>query len=224
MAFDPSKSIHYKVVLLDRLREDDHLYQIHVYSSETNAWGRPSGDHYSFSSVDLDNGVYCNGSIHWISFWPDEPSKYFDVDQERLFPMPSSPFFWHFGESRGHLYLTGHSVFGTKFDIEVSEMERDYSKWSLKYRINFNMMLNFVSKEMIAPRTLSVLGLIHGKDERDVFLVCFVGTNMIISYNIKNDTFKKLDDVVHHPGSSSQELRQYKSCRVYRYIETLLSV
>ncbi|XP_059659993.1 F-box protein At5g07610-like isoform X2 [Cornus florida] len=230
LAFDPSKSIHYKVVLLKRLlkrlRKGNGLYQIHVYSSETNAWGTPSDDHYSFPSVDLDNGVYCNGSIHWISLWTDEPSKYFDVDQERLFPMPSSPFpeIDHFGESRGYLYLTGRSFLGTRFDIEVSELERDYSKWSLKYRLNFNMMLNFVSQEMIAPQTMSVLGLIHGKDEGDVFLVLLVGTNMIISYNIKDDTFKKLHDVVHHPGSSQQQLGGYKSCRIHRYIETLLSV
>ncbi|XP_059656058.1 F-box protein At5g07610-like [Cornus florida] len=231
LAFDPSKSIHYKVVLLKRLHEVkvDFLYQIHVYSSQTNAWRRPSGDHHSFSSsgVDLGNGVYCNGSIHWISFWPDKPSKYFDVDQERVFPMPSSPEMVfnglrHFGESRGHLHLTGRSVYGTIFDIKVWEMESDYSKWSLNYQLNFNMMLNFVSQKMIVPRTMSVLGLIHGKDEADVFLVLFVGTNMIISYNIKDDTFKKLHDVVHHPGSSSQELMQPESCSVHPYIETLL--
>ncbi|XP_059627097.1 F-box protein At5g07610-like [Cornus florida] len=56
--------------------------------------------------------------------------------------------------------------------------------------------------------------------EEDVYLMLFVGTNMIISYNLKDNTFKKLHDVAHHPGSSSSQLLRFKHCSLYPYIET----
>ncbi|XP_059664250.1 F-box protein At5g07610-like [Cornus florida] len=229
LAFDPLKSPHYKVVYLQRLPSEDklvNLYQIHIYSSKTNEWWRPFDDPFSAPTVDFENsGVYCNGSIHWISICAGQTSIYFDVEQERLCPMLSPPFriaykFRHFGESRGHLYLTEYS--DTMFNVEVSDMESDYSKWSLKYRINLNSMVDFVSQEMIVRGEVSVLSLIHGKDG-DVFLVLFVGTNMIISYNIKDNSFKKLHDVAHYPGSSFVLLYS-NHCGVHRYIETLFPV
>ncbi|XP_059628010.1 F-box protein At5g07610-like [Cornus florida] len=236
LAFDPSKSLHYKVVLLQRIphkyKKNNYLYQIHIYSSETNAWRPFGGDTIparSASSSDLDYGVYSNGSIHWISFHREQASIYFDVDQERLCPMPSLPIlhnfgfvFRHFGVSGGHLHFIQESSCDTRYSIDISEMESDYSKWSFKYRVDLNMMLDFVSQDMIMSHAVTVLGLVDGEDEDDVYLMLFVGTNMIFSYNLKDNTFKKLHDVAHHPGSSSSELVLYKHCSLYPFIETLL--
>ncbi|XP_059664261.1 F-box protein At5g07610-like [Cornus florida] len=229
MAFDPVKSLHYKVVLLDTPPNlVSKLYQIYIYSSATNAWRKPVGHHGPFSApvgLGINNGVYCNGSIHWFSFWPEENSIYFDVDQERFFPMPSPPYqvphkFRHFGESRGHLYLTEYyDSKDSKFSVHVSQMESDYSKWSLKYQVDLNNMVDFVWQDMIVPDLVSVLSLIHGKDEGDVFLVLLVGTNMIISYNVKHNTFKKLHNVAH-----SDELLWFKNCDVHSDTETLFPI
>ncbi|XP_059670845.1 F-box protein At5g07610-like [Cornus florida] len=125
LVFDPLKSLHYKVVLV---QASDHgnpyLYQIYIYSSDTNDWRRSPlvGDFHpspkslnnydDFHPLDLSEGVYCNGSIHWISYRADKISFYLDVNQERFCPMPSPPYNYdagckcqHFGESGGHLHI-----------------------------------------------------------------------------------------------------------------------
>ncbi|XP_059663458.1 F-box protein At5g07610-like [Cornus florida] len=215
LASDHSKSLHYKVVLLER--SSCYFYQIHIYSSETNMW-RPSGDPFSAIELDFDNGVYCNGSIHWISFRSEGTSIYFDVDQENLCQMPSPPYratfeFRHFGESRGHLHVTEyiHIFDHTRFNVvHISEMESDYSKWSLKYRVDLKpMIIDLSLQERIVPDEFSVLSLIHDDEADHVFLVLFVGTNMIISCNIKNNIFKKLDVVTPQPSTG---IRRKKSC------------
>ncbi|XP_059670932.1 F-box protein At5g07610-like [Cornus florida] len=243
LVFDPLKSLHYKVVLVQASEHgNDYLYQIHIYSSETNDWRRSplddigSGFHpflESLNSVDLNKGVYCNGSIHWISYRAEETSLYFDVDQEIFCPMPSPPYnavgfkFWHFGESRGHL----HFITDMGFNVNVSEMESDYSKWTMKFRVCLNaVMVDLALEEEMVVRSDTALSLIHGEDEGDVFLVLYVRTEMnymIISYNIKENTFKKLGDVPSHPASFGFDdlmwhRRKYFS--IYRYIETLFSI
>ncbi|XP_059669508.1 F-box protein At5g07610-like [Cornus florida] len=145
LVFEPSKSLHYKFVLLQsKLYGGAYLCQMRIYSSETKAWSSPPNicDQHPFQvprCVDLANGVYCNGSIHWISFSPLETSIYFDVDQQRFCPMPSPPCridvfkFWHFGKSWGHLHCINYHD-ATGLNVDVYEMESDYSKWTLKYR------------------------------------------------------------------------------------------
>ncbi|XP_059667755.1 F-box protein At5g07610-like [Cornus florida] len=237
LVFDPLKSPHYKVVLLQSSLKGCYLCQVHIYSSETHAWRGPYpniGYHQLPCNVRLSSGVYCNGSIHWISFFPlpHNASLYFDVDQERFCPMPSPPYrpdafkFWHFGESRGHLHIIDY-IDGTGFNFNISEMEIDYSKWSLKYRVNLNsIMVDLASKELmvVRPDTVRVLRLIHGEDDGDVFLVLFIDTTMIISYNIRDNTFKKLDDVANHPVSLRIPVSSHRWWRVHRCIENLFPV
>ncbi|XP_059669463.1 F-box protein At5g07610-like [Cornus florida] len=218
LVFDPSKSLHYKFVLLQsKLYGGGYLCQMHIYSSETKAWSSPPNicDQHPFQLS--------------ICFSQLETSIYFDVDQQRWCPMPTPPYqvavfkFWHFGKSRGHLhYINYHD--DTGFNLNFYEMESDYSKWTLKYRVDLNpMVVDLAAKEEMVVRydMVSVLSLFHGEDQGDVFLVLFVGTNMIISYNIKDNTFKKLDG---HSVSSSHDLSWFKRCRVHRYIETLFPV
>ncbi|XP_059664262.1 F-box protein At5g07610-like [Cornus florida] len=234
LAFNPLKSHHYKVVLLYTLVNVNVgcWYHIYIYSSETNGWWSPlaCADVFWGLGLGLDltaNGVYCNGSIHWISKPGTNYSLYFDVDNQRLCPMPSPPFptvpdgqchFRQLSECRGHLHLTEYGDYDIRFIIDVSELESDYSQWSLKYRVP---MFDFVPHEMIVRYAGSVLALIHGEDEGDLSLVLFVDTNIIISYNIKNNTFKELHGVSQHPDSCSFNFSWLKSYPVHRYIETL---
>ncbi|XP_059670833.1 F-box protein At5g07610-like [Cornus florida] len=207
LVFDPLKSLHYKVVLVIKASEPGSAcsIQIHIYSSETNDWRRSplNGD---FHSVDLSEGVYCNGSIHWLSFREEKTSLYWDVDQERFCPMPSPPHNYttgfkcrNFGEFGGHLhYIRYYDNMG--FNVNVLEMESDYSKWTPKYSTT---MVVDLSLEVVRMDT--ALSLIHVEDEGDVFLVLLVRTEMnymIISYNIKENTFKKRVDVPRHPIAS----------------------
>ncbi|XP_059670835.1 F-box protein At5g07610-like [Cornus florida] len=236
LVFDPLKSLHYKVVLVIKASEPGSArsIQIHIYSSETNDWRRSPLDVIYY--VDLSEGVYCNGSIHWLSFRDRKTSLYFDVNQERFCPMPSPPYTArfkcrHFGESGGHLhYIRYYDNMG--FNVRVWEMESDYSKWTTKYRVCLNTTTMVVDLALEVVRMNTALSLIHVEDEGDVFLVLVVRTElnyMIISYNIKENTFEKRVDVPrrpiaswYDPWSNSFWWRRH-SC-IHSYIETLFPV
>ncbi|KAK1399689.1 putative F-box domain-containing protein [Heracleum sosnowskyi] len=104
LAFDPIKSLHYKVVCVRRSEMIRQLFQIEIYSSETLLW-RISGQPFAASmGTQFQFCTYWNGSIHW---WGDSANRwnwythmsfyrkvlyrlYFKVDEERLeqLPMP----------------------------------------------------------------------------------------------------------------------------------------
>ncbi|XP_059670838.1 F-box protein At5g07610-like [Cornus florida] len=246
LVFDPLKSLHYKVVLVQASEHGNpYLYQIHIYSSGTNDWRTsPLGDSHpspkslnkSLNSVELNEGVYCNGSIHWISYRAYNTSLYFDVDQERFCPMPTPPYNYTagcdlFGESGGHLhYFKYYDDMG--FNVDIWEMVSDYSKWTTKYRVCLNtttMVVDLAIKDTAVEET--TLSLIGGEDEGDAVLVLVVRTEMnymIISYNIKENTLRKLGDVPRRPvrswydGPASSSWRTHP--RVHSYIETLFPV
>ncbi|KAM5552877.1 F-box protein [Rosa sericea] len=90
LAFDPSKSPHYKVVCVTNkvatifhlVEREGELHKIDIYSSETESWKHlnipfqsPSdrhrhydlkrmGMHFDFWS--REGAIYCNGAVHWI--------------------------------------------------------------------------------------------------------------------------------------------------------------
>ncbi|GJV22619.1 hypothetical protein Tco_1375314 [Tanacetum coccineum] len=67
LAFDPTKSPHYKVVQVGCIVDHDRGYSIHIYSSQTGNW--VAYDH-SFSSYMFHDrfhqGIYWNNAIHWL--------------------------------------------------------------------------------------------------------------------------------------------------------------
>ncbi|KAF8369587.1 hypothetical protein HHK36_032391 [Tetracentron sinense] len=181
LAFDPSKSPHYKAVCVRRSGESFEIYQIEIYSSETGSW-RPSGNpFYDSYEVVFHNAVYWNGAIHWIGML--ETSLYFDIEQENLGTMPMPPKYEgqdeggivYFGESRGHMHLI--EIYGppatTQFD--VLEMESDYSKWVVKYHVDLDalptaypeMVLNYHNPLNLYRYTFHVLCVIRGEKEEE---------------------------------------------------------
>ncbi|KAK9928365.1 hypothetical protein M0R45_025503 [Rubus argutus] len=74
LAFDPSKSPHYKVVCVSNSHLGNYLgypYQIDIYSSETRKWKKRHNDLHQkramhFDSSSREGAVYCNGAVHWI--------------------------------------------------------------------------------------------------------------------------------------------------------------
>ncbi|KAL7193681.1 hypothetical protein ACSBR2_025320 [Camellia fascicularis] len=79
LAFDPSKSPHYKVVL-------HNYYRFAIYSSENASWKQ-----IAVSEPLGDEGAFWNGAIHWLSV--EDVHFRFDVDAEKLIktPIPSRP-------------------------------------------------------------------------------------------------------------------------------------
>lgn len=69
MAFDPTKSPHYKVIHGELRRDDVVAYwvQIYIYTSETGVWS-VCGDRFDIERLlCFQHGVYWNDAIHWIN-------------------------------------------------------------------------------------------------------------------------------------------------------------
>ncbi|KAL6502412.1 hypothetical protein OROHE_024690 [Orobanche hederae] len=157
LAFDPSKSSHYKVVRVQVLNRRDlpleYAYQYVVYSSETGIW-RKWGDHFPATHIDFNKGVYWNGAIHWLNDYSNRSSLYLNLDDisnnnnnnnnnnmqpPTFFPSPPVQYpnefgqrlYYYFGESWGHMNYV-ESCQGQVNDLNLYEMKRGYSEWFVK--------------------------------------------------------------------------------------------
>ncbi|THG11016.1 hypothetical protein TEA_028832 [Camellia sinensis var. sinensis] len=224
LAFDPSKSPHYKVVSVNfSCGLPDH-YELEIYSSETGLWS-PSGDPFT-GDVSFNLGVFWNGALHWISTSGGD-SLYFNVDKERLetMPMPPIPDGWeerrlrYFRESRDHLHLI--EIYGphtTQFN--VYEMERDYCGWFVKYRVDIDAIPN-AFPEMIHssldPSDLYyyqfvILDLIREENDEESFLVLHI-PGKVIRYNFRDKSFRELFDVPRCPDNECFSFEDLKKER-----------
>ncbi|XP_060675506.1 F-box protein At5g07610-like [Ziziphus jujuba] len=234
LAFDPSKSPHYKVVCVVNT---DSMGQVEIYSSETGSWRLCT---VSFPSdllgydFHFDGGIFWNGSLHWISIWDSVTAwgtrcaLYFNVDEERMseMPLPPVPEDWewddscldYFGESGGHLHLIGYEPSYTNFN--VYEIERDYSSWFLKFHVVLGEVL------IAFPQMIPSL---HDFDMFDFSVVCVIRCELeepylvmqikgvLIVYYLKTKTFKKLCDIDHRDPDADGTL-------AYQYIESLACI
>ncbi|CAL5322917.1 unnamed protein product [Camellia sinensis] len=212
LAFDPSKSPHYKVVSVNFSWGLPDHYELEIFSSETSLWS-PSGDPFN-SDVSFNLGVFWNGALHWISTFGGD-SLYFNVDEERLetMPMPPIPDGWeerrprYFRESRDHLHLI--EIYGPRtMQFNVYEMERDYCEWFVKYQVDLDAIPN-VFPEMIRssldPSDLHyyqfvILGLIREESDEESFLVLHI-PGKVIRYNFRDKSFRELFEVPHRPDN-----------------------
>ncbi|KAK9291571.1 hypothetical protein L1049_019519 [Liquidambar formosana] len=239
LAFDPSKSPHYKVVSVlgfdkwidyGMMDFDSH---IRIYSSETRLW-RVSGSVFSASkSIHFDKGVFWNGAIHWVG--DQGTSLCFDVDQERLRELPMPPLpdglfereVRYFGESQDHLHLV--ETYGPRTaQFNVYEMERDYSGWFVKYCVDLDT-LTTAFPEMMARNGnyfnsphwdfygFAVLCILQGETDEGSFLVLHI-PGKTIRYNLKDKTYKKLGDV---EDINNEGFLGFRHSKAYQYMESL---
>ncbi|KAL6989448.1 hypothetical protein U1Q18_015197 [Sarracenia purpurea var. burkii] len=238
LAHDPSRSPHYKVVSVrtkvsaspDRPYVNDCHYQIEIYSSETGSW-KASGE--AFSSDDgtdtlFGGGVYWNGAVNWLSNRAD--SLYFNLDEERLGTMPMLPVpegkWWydkevmHYGESRRHLHLV--EIFSPTTRFNVYEMERDYSGWFVKFRVDLaGVATSF--PEMTQTRgnwycSYSVLSLVRGESDEESFLVLQLA-DKLVRYNLADGAFMTVYEVPSQRGGDGEDLR-FSRGGAHPYIES----
>ncbi|GKV33877.1 hypothetical protein SLEP1_g42323 [Rubroshorea leprosula] len=233
LAFDPSKSVHYRVVLVRSSDSGPQSYQLEIYSSDTCRW-RLFGEPFD-SDVKPYNGVFCHGAIHWMS----GRGRFlcFDLDQERFRHMPALeiPEDWDgqiqcrfFGASQNHLQLIlGDSSYHSR-ELDVYEMERDYSRWFIKYRIDLNNVIS-AFPEMIGSSfdpldmdycAFQILAVIHTENEEGSFAVLHI-PGKAISYVFKDQAFRILHDFA--PGCT--DIIGCLTYRVaYEYIENFSTV
>ncbi|KAF7154383.1 hypothetical protein RHSIM_Rhsim01G0014900 [Rhododendron simsii] len=177
LVFDPSKSPrHYKVVLVG---SDHHRCEIDVYSSQSL---------YDFL-------------------------KRFDVDVEEIIAMPNpqSPKILtqckilYFGECGGCLILIQSRPYCPS-GLRILELERDYSGWVVKCRINFRPLIS-AFPEMKSRRNNCLHGFkvlycaVKGESERGLVLLLAI-PGRIVSYNPKKKTWDVLRDLVPHESEA----------------------
>lgn len=246
LAFDPSISPHYKVVCVQICNFLETQYRIEIYSSEAGPWRLCSRTFQTPSPERGANfhsgGVYWNGGVHWISTRGAAKALYFNINEESLKEMHLPPIpkgwedwnerkFGYFGESGGHLHLIGtcHETSATRFS--VYEMERDYSGWFVKFRVDLDevsiafpeMIHRFIFPQDLANLKFRILCVVRGEgDEEDSYLVMHIPRGIVLYY-LKTRTFKKVCDNVQYYEKDAL-LLYWQWSNAFQYIESLACV
>ncbi|GJU54826.1 F-box protein-like protein isoform X1 [Tanacetum coccineum] len=206
MAFDPTKSPHYKVVH-STIIGDDHFVssiQIHTYSSQTRNW--------SSSLVCSDpipmrpflhsrKGIYWNDGIHWLTGFVTECSHYkLDIVNERpvltTLQLPVNlddeyPWNRKLFKTRGCLLLLGMD--GTRSQrLNIYEMRYGYSEWSFKYFVNLNDIIMPFPERWFIGSGVGCIAL--GEREEDSLMVLGFNGNVIL-YKIVSKTSRELPEL-----------------------------
>lgn len=142
LAFDPSKSTHYKVVVA---AVNDT--QIVVYDSESGNW-----KNISRPGVFWWPGVFWNGAIHWLRMYDrtDNILWKYDIDAKEIIALPPSTrlatisyYFSYFGECGGCLILIlVQSPLSYPTEFPILELESENSCWIVKYQVNLRTIIS----------------------------------------------------------------------------------
>ncbi|XP_026460015.1 F-box protein At5g07610-like [Papaver somniferum] len=214
-------------------------YQIEIYSSQTKSW-RLSGEPFPSARDTYDKpGVFWNGNLLWIRNWKDYSR--FNIEQESLktTPVPSrhDTGGWdsmmiksdYFGECNGHLYFIEiyHSS-ATQF--HVFEMENDYSRWNVKYRINLEQLIiaypgiieNHVEANEFFHHQYNFTVLLVDEDAVSAKLVLQI-PDRIISYDLNEMSF---NDILDLPNIHPTDAVSFSNprCSAYHYIDSIASI
>ncbi|XP_071742696.1 F-box protein At5g07610-like [Rutidosis leptorrhynchoides] len=204
MAYDPTKSPHYKLVYARHRDYNRGLVRnnirIYTYSSETGIWSDCGDRYWSKSSSEiLKHGIYWTNAIHWV-----EGSNHNKLCLEDLaitsVQAPGENGCNHkLFESRGCL----HSVCvcphfspdrGELKQLNVYEMSNEHSEWLIKYIVHLDEAKRSFPKFRVHPHKLvsiDVWCIALGEREEDSFMVIDLdGT--IMQYKIMSNTLHKL--------------------------------
>ncbi|KAF7135965.1 hypothetical protein RHSIM_Rhsim08G0168000 [Rhododendron simsii] len=220
LAFDPSKSPHYKVVLGSRYsasKREPWCFEIDMYDSETGNWKKILPP-----STCCGRGVFWNGAIHWLSY--KKVLLRFEVDAEKMVALPlprRSPRILpqnrvkYFGECGGGLILIQtRSLKDTRFAI--LEWGSDTNRWIVKYLVKCRTIVSVFPEMRFFE--IYVLCVVKSEEKEDYKLVLAI-PGKVISYNLKCNTMDVLRDLV--PGAL---LDHDENCYAYPFAETLSPV
>ncbi|KAF7144498.1 hypothetical protein RHSIM_Rhsim04G0064700 [Rhododendron simsii] len=220
LIFDPTKSPHYKVVLVN----NSHLLnasQLAIYTSEFASWKNVSLEP---RIENFGRGVIWNGGIIWRSCWRREHIYYqLDVDTEKLTvtrvpPDPNlSSCVIYFGECGGRLLLI--QLPGNDFmEFQVFEMDRGDFRWILRYRVD----LTSLPLPNRSRCVISVITVVRGEKENDLEVV-FCNWDKVFSCNLEYRTMKVFCEL--SPGEISDFWQTRELYRwSYQFIESLSPV
>ncbi|XP_004296208.1 PREDICTED: F-box protein At5g07610-like [Fragaria vesca subsp. vesca] len=223
LAFDPSKSPHFKLVSVSGSRAVHSTLRnigIEIYSSRTRTWRTCESTVMWFpSSQKFLPCVYCNGRINWLSTfcW----LVHYDIDEghygvvDGIIGHPFSDCEYScFGESGGRLHLI--EVDGSDLNqLGVLEMGKDYSGWFLKYQVDLSRVRPAFPSST-RPMCCPFLFLdVEENEEQDPVLLLHIG-HKVVSFNTRDKRFKT------HCNLNTPSLVGWRDA--YPYMETLACV
>ncbi|OIT39837.1 PREDICTED: F-box protein At5g07610-like [Nicotiana attenuata] len=234
LAFDPMVSDSYRLVCVIK---SNGVYEFSVYSSETRIW-RDSNEILDIKQeYFLAQGVFLNGCMHWVS----ENGSFlrFDLDSLCFKTMPSTVIpngllkrnIRYFGQSGGHLHLIEVQGFSS-MSFEVLELESDYSRWFVKYRVDLTVLHTayplMLSEELdlvdVNRRTCNVVCVVvDDKEQTTRFLVST--PDVIIEYDSRCMIIKEVAAV--EKGKIPvmwEDVSVFEWYDAHRYVETMACV
>lgn len=246
LAFDPSKSPHYKVFCLRgrsnnsvSSASDSELYHIEVYSSNEGLWRRVDPALTSPSTfIEFSYSVFWNGAVHWYGL-SSRDCLSFDIskeeikilplpdldDEEALLPDPRTLRF--LDESRGNLYYIEVNDQSSS-DLPVYEMERNSSSWSMKYNVDLEPLAaafpEMITEDYTNRRiyAFSVIGFVKEETDAESYILLHI-PNKAVKYNFIDKTFKKLCDFKPLVNDAPED-HFYRFQRTFQCIKSLANV
>nr|GEV53760.1 hypothetical protein [Tanacetum cinerariifolium] len=187
IAFDPTKSPHYKVIhvkVADDVNGIGFGYrQIETYSSETGNWSL-CGDRFpGHSFTHFHSAIYWNYALHWLisGYYMPSHCKLKIVNEHPVLTKTELPrsFDGKLFESGGSLLLLSKDDINSR-KFNVFEMKNGCSEWSVKYIVNLNdIMMPFPNSWSIQRR---VWAIVLGEREEDSFMIIDLLSKVVL-YN-----------------------------------------
>ena len=226
IVFDPLKSDHFKLVLVRRVEDywyglDKYIY--HVYASQTGVWRRSEGTKIGWDSAYFEKGVVWNGDLHWMTHLGH--TLCFDLDnatlRQNMPPLLERPehartHILFFGVSGENLCAIGDKKLGT-LDLDVYELERDYSKWNVKYYCLCSLGALYPS---LMDERWQILCMPVDKEDKSATLVICLDEK-IIYYDTKNMTVTDVKQVDNQGCRRPLGVSAYNWTEAYQHMETL---
>ena len=192
LAFDPCKSIHFKVICIPYFHLDAPKW-LDMFSSETEKWVRHT---LHFDPVHIDGSniikdfVYLDGMLYWVLFSKNLFCIDLNIFSAHAIDLPKikrATLSSSIGVMMGHLCFAQSEY--SDFSIWLLEDHNQADGWILKYSISYDCLLFSL---MVSPFQLHDDPFclqpyaIHPKSD-----VIFLGTaRSIISWHIKSNQFK----------------------------------
>nr|GEW76251.1 reverse transcriptase domain-containing protein [Tanacetum cinerariifolium] len=190
IAFDPTKSPHYKIIHAKVVHDDDvdeygfgHR-QIEIYSSEIGNWSL-CGDRFpELSFIQFDEAIYWNDAFHWLI------TSYNMCLHCNLKIMNEHPILKRIKELprtiHGKLLESGGSLLLLSMDdtdswkFNVFEMKNGCSKYSIKYIMNLDDIMMPIPITWRIYQHVSVI--VSGEREDDSFMIIDL-LSKVVQYN-----------------------------------------
>ncbi|KAL0382035.1 UNVERIFIED_CONTAM: F-box protein [Sesamum calycinum] len=226
LAFDPSKSPHYKVICVSNTSYSIHFCEIQVYDSGTRTWKRLEEVFTSSEFRKFDQGVYWNNGIYWIAsggqilrfdiekcIFESSPATMITSQGRRSLNMVNLM------ESSGRMHCVLHKDTMSSL-LLVYEVTDNGNNLCLKYSFNFDLVTASFGERTCGK--ISVMGIITGERKEELSLVFHI-PGKILACRFYDGSFEELLDLRVLKFYREGQL-QFGYHDAYQFIEALAPV